>query len=148
MLTDLFVKYLSDVTSIRSKSIDDNNVQFHRDYELRLKAPPDWCSEGSIIDAIKNKKASFRDVVVIYSDTLCYRKFYNLTSNNEEIFYASYYELHSAIINASQDIRQQKRIKDKIEDASIVVILEGSHCPDIVLNAIRQFTNGSLIILD
>jgi hypothetical protein len=147
------MRYIDDAFSLRKSNSETeifDNIQFHRKNELRIKCPESWNVKTGLIEAIKEKKIPFSKVSIVYSNTFCYRKFYELNDFNESslIGFISYYELHSAIINSPQDIRQQQRLSETINSSSIVIVLDAENCPPIVLNAIRQFTDNILILID
>ena len=149
---ELFSNYLKDIQKIREESIDLSNVEFHYKNELRIKLPVIWNTEESLIETIKKISGN---IFVFYSDTSCYRSFYgmcdNILGNSKVTNFVSFYELHSAITNSTQDIRPQQRIARMVGESSIVIVLDIDTCEriasNVVLNAIRQFTNGSLILI-
>jgi len=149
ILKDLFVQYLNEVSELRNQELDTNNVQFHNKNELRIKMPQSWSVRQSLFDAFEDQDAS-RKVFVFYSDTASYRTFDNECQSRsiDTPHYCSYFELQCAIMNAPHDIRPQQRITQETQEADVVVVLDVSRCADIALNAIRQFTNGSLILID
>lgn len=154
MLKDLFSKYIESAVDFRKTAVDLDNVQFHKSFELKIKAPVSWNAKQDVVDALTLKKVHPSKIAVVYSNTSCYKEFCTIIKDSidedtdNEIFFMSYYEFHYAIINSSQDIRLQQRIKDGLGAADVVVVLHSEGCPANILNAIRQFTDGVLIILD
>lgn len=155
ILESVFVQYFEEYKNIRSDNMDVGNVEFHKKNELKIKTPEQWAIRDDLIDAIVSfsfkSNSSIPNVYVVYSDTSCYVDFYEKIKQRKisgDLKYGSYFELFYAISSSSQDIRMQQRMKSDIEAASIVVVLDSSKCPDIVLNAVRQFTNGCLVIIE
>ena len=137
---EVFKRYLNNIASIRSENIDLNNLDFHSQFELRIKAPEAWGLFQELCSAVRTTTSMF----VFYSDTGCYRKALKV---HEDVEFLSYYELHSAIASSTHDIRPQQRIQNSLSSTDIVTVLDVSRCPDIALNAIRGFTTGALILL-
>jgi len=149
MLKELFLKYFKEIDKIRENEIDAGNLDFHRKNELYIKAPQEWETKKNLSEALD--KLAGQNIFIFYSDTPCYSSFYELISdrlNSNLIEFTSFFELHSAILNANQDIRLQRKIQNNCSHASIVIVLDISRCPEIVRNAIRQFSNGSLVLID
>ena len=149
----LFKRYLDDIKAIKNENIDLNNLDFHCKFELIIKAPESWNLFWELCNAILEGNPEFyrESMCVFYSDTDCYRKAVKSLDFEEEdkdIKLLSYYELHSAIATSSHDVRPQKRIQGFLSSSNVVIVLSASQCPDIVLNAIRRFTSGALILLD
>ena len=145
-LNDMFLKYLSDSAKFREECIDCGNAEFHNNYELGLKVPIEWDLLRNLISAIETRKVV--SVLVFYSDTPSYHNFHDLVRDEPHYKFCSYYELHCSIMNSTHDIRPQQRITSEIASASLVVVIDSNKCNDIVISAIRQFCNGSLILID
>jgi hypothetical protein len=148
---ELISVYLKDVFSYRSHCLDLDNVAFHQGNELQIKVSGRWYCYDALKESLDENDFfdSRNQVYVLYSDTRCYRRICkSLGDFYDRVSFCSFYELHFAIMNSSQDIRPQKRITQKISESKIVVVLDFTKCTENVLNAIRQFTDGCLILLN
>ena len=138
----MFEKYLNEINALREENVDINNIDFHRKNELWIKVP--WNATESLIRTLLDKRT-----FVFYSNTASYNSFYQLLGSDahDQFTFTSFYEFHHAIISSQEDIRSQQQIKSEMASASVVVVLDVERCPNVVLNAIRQFTNDCLILI-
>ena len=151
VVKDLLVQYFNNATQFRNDHIDSDNVSFHRENELKIKVPKSWDVHSRCIEALLESK-SRNNVYVLYSGTPCYANFHGLVeqiSKNADYFkYCSFFELQCAIMNSHEDIRLQQRITQEIANSTIVVVLDAGGCTQAVLQAVRQYTNGSLVLIE
>ena len=152
ILEPVFVQFFNEAKETRSDNMDLTNTDFHKVNELRIKTPEKWNVRKELVNAIsKTHTSSIPNVYVVYTDTICYLDFSTIVNSVKllgDVKYGSCFELFYAITSSSQDIRPQQRMKNDIETSTIVVILESSRCPELVMNAVRQFTNGCLVIVE
>lgn len=148
-LKTLFNSYFSEIGALRQQKLDLDNVQFNSQYELRLKVPESWNVNEQLLYAIRESNINFSSMFVFYSDTQSYRKFYDMIESESanDVKFRSYFEFYAAIMNSSHDIRGQQAIVSEVGLASVVVVVDVTKCPDLVLNAIRQATDGRLILI-
>ena len=146
-LQDLFVRYLQDAPGLRDTCLDCDNITFHRENELRIKVPDEWDAANDVSAAIEKTELFATSILIFYSDTPNYRAVEAVFGRNPVKFH-SFFELQCAIMDAIQDIRPQQRIAEEIKEANVVIIFDATRCSTVVLDAIRQFTNGSLILID
>ena len=139
---ELFVPFLTQSSKNRRDHPDLNNMDFHAEYELRIKLPPEWGIINELRDSVS--ECSVKEVAVLYSDTECYRKSSQLDVVGK---FCSFFELHSVLSTATQNVRPLERIQEMVKKSDLVIVLDVSRCPEIVLNHIRNFANGTLILI-
>jgi len=145
MLSELFAKYIVDSEKLREEYSDLSNIDFHIQNELKIKVPGEWDVENCLFKAVKEKQDS--SILVFYSDTQSYKKLYSLCKDQDYEFH-SFFELYFAIMNSAQDVRHQERIKECVSSTSVVIVFDSRRCPELALNAIRQYTTGVLILIN
>ena len=67
-LKELFVQFIKDVTKLRNESLDVENLNFHKENELRIKGPKEWGITNRLVEAIEESD-SLTSTFVFYSNT-------------------------------------------------------------------------------
>lgn len=143
-LTTLLHQYCVEYDNLRENNFELSNQNFHRKYGLIIHCPEHWEMIQSV-HYVATECLSARKVVLIYSTTFMYRALYLLFGDSAQYF--SWHEVNTGIQVVQTDSRYIGKIKGVLSDANLTFFLDPPVDVPHVLDHIRGWTPGNLVIL-
>ena len=140
-LTQLVELYCDEYPALREKYLDLPSLQFHRDFGLLVKAPETW----PVYKAIEVAVNKFTNTIIIYSAASSYRDLYE--KFGDDVKYFSWHEVYTGMMIARSDVRSVHRIKGLLAEARLTIFLDPPNALPEVIDQVRGFSNGCLMVL-
>lgn len=146
-LLSLLMKYYNDYDGYREVSESSNNLQFHNEYGLSLKVPKEWNVFGVIdlfIDKLQREHNSA--ILIIYSNSASYKTLLSVAGDRAS--YISWHEIFTARQLVHTDASQIKYVRSVISASDVVLFMSPPYHINEVIEQVRAFTDGCLILID
>lgn len=143
-LYDLLLSYYKDYHTYRELNEDLENNQFHIEHGLTIKVPSRWPLRGAIKHVVNS--LGTEKLLVIYSTSNVYRDMQKAIGDRAE--YISWHEIFSAMRLTSSDATLMRRVRTKLSEASLTFFVDAPTSIMDVLDQVRGFSNGCLIVIE
>lgn len=147
-LHELIGTYYDGFADLKEKHEDEGNLSFQQSYGLVVQAPKTWPVIEVAVDALNLELHHSNYAMLIYSSTQIYQQVYHGLSDPDDVYYLSWHEIYVAMGRSSTDARELLEIKRKISSMRLIVFLGASSAYPEVVDQIRMFCSGCLILLN
>ncbi len=154
-IVEMLKTHWSEFAEQKEEHADLDPLTFNRKYGLYIDPPSTWPTIEAVVSTCFG--ASPEDsVLIIYPTTQSYKdvsKLFSWYSENAQashpsnVSFISWHEIFSAMSRVSEDARILKRIKERLVDANLVFFLGASEAISDVINQVRGYCDGCLIII-
>lgn len=142
-LQNLFIKYFEDFKKLKSDYTD----LIYNDFILRISCGC-WEIREALFDAMKSLGPSEK-ITVLYKDSECYHEALRYSKSlGNDIKWISYYQYYTAIYVSASDFRMRSSIETTLSNSDLVVMLNTSDCPDVVLSAVKSKAFNLLCLIE
>lgn len=150
-MIQLLLSYYEDSLRWKEQRQDLSPAGFNRDYGLTIQGPSEWPYNEAIKalaeSAIQQRAAS---VVIIYSSTSQYDGISKFLEKNDvvthKVSYLSWQEIYSAMQLVNNDARLIQGVRDRLSNASLVLFMGAPSGVPEVVDQVRAFCDGCLIV--
>lgn len=147
-LTELLLFYYDNYRSLRREHEDLDNFVFHKQFGLLLGVPQDWPLIKSLARIISSSVNKSDEVVVIYPSTAAFKMIHGELSEDSSIVFFAWQEMYVAINRANKDTRELQRFRGLLQQASLTIFLGPPDGVPEIVDHVRGFCEGCLIIVD
>lgn len=135
--------YYRQYDALREECQSLSSYSFQSQEGLRMDVPSSW----PITQAIRATcdLVTKGAVLIIYSDTANYRQIYEVLGNNAQ--YMAWTEIYTAMHRATEDVRLIQHVKDVISNAQLTIFMNAKAAARDVIEQVKKFADGCLIIL-
>jgi len=148
-LLELLLTYHDEFCNLKEENRDLDSYAFNRCYGLSISVPNNWPLYDSIKAVIKHSMESQfpkePGVVVIYHSSTAYRSLYDVKYSTH---YFAWQEFYVAMDRAGKDARELKRFKHMLENADLTIFCGAPVAIPEVIDQVRAFCEGCLIVLE
>ncbi len=145
-LTQLLMKYCEEYPDCKDQHLDLPNQAFHQQFGLAIQVPSSWPVLESMKHVLEANSFQRSKTAIIFSTIADYQNLHE-AFGGDDIQYFSWHELFSGLHLANTDIRHIRKVKNMLTEASYVFFLDPPEAISTVLEHVRGFTNGCLVIL-
>ncbi len=149
-LVDVLKFYCKESQSDRDANEDLSNLDFHRKFGLHLHVPSSWPMLPSVVNLLMS--VGGRDnVVIIYPSTAVYTSMSDSINDCAvhmcSVNYFAWHELYVAMDRVNSDASGMMKFKMLLNNADLVVFLGAPSTICEILDQVRCFCDGCLILL-
>lgn len=152
-LIQLVRYYCENFPLVKREHEELDNLSFHRQYGLSIGIPSDWPYVETINETLQAfetlSTASSRKYVIIYSSSSMYSQISSALAvppKMADISYHAWQEIYVAMDRASKDTREIKRFSLLLSAADVVFFCGAPSSIPEVLDQVRGFCEGCLVI--
>ena len=146
-LLQLLKQYVNDVSKVRERHRDLNDLEFNTTYGLTIHAPAHWPVIESVQDLLEYWQGFCDKFLIIYPSTSVYTSV-SQDLNVPNVSYFAWHEMYVAMIRSSQDTRFIRDLRSRIEESKMVIFLGFSEAMPEVIDQIRGLCRECLILLE
>lgn len=149
--TALLLHYYKEFWALKNSHEDESNLSFNQNYGLMVQPPKSYPVIESVVDLVYEAEREKGDsVVIIYPSTTVYREVADRVDKlkvDTPVHFFSWQEIYVAMDRSAKDVRAIGSVKERLADAGLVIFLGASQSYPDVIDQVRSFCTGCLIVI-
>lgn len=150
-LVSLLEFYYDNHGPAKEKNVDLDNLNFHLQFGLVIKAPETWPLIPAMSSVVQKAVSGNKSVSIVYSSTNVYHTLYNeMKSSGVDVNGVTFFgwtELYVAMDRNRKDSRELQRFRNILQSSDLCIFYGAPTGVPEIVDQVRGFCEGCLIVI-